>query len=503
ILGYVIGVWLTPTVMSILTINTVTATANPLIFIGSALFALVTVFFSTAKAAKLAGKVSPIEALRSSESINMKKTTRKSGGINIPKMGMANVLRSKKKAVLVTISLSLSLIILNATFSIVNSFDIDKYTDTFIRSDFVLSDVSRGNFTVDFYNRPISQRYIDDVAKQPGVEEISKVFFQSQKYTVDDELRTAALAEKALVEKESKERASTIEKALENGDASAHIYGVDEYGLTKLEMFSKIDKSKFMSGDYVIVSPYFTSGEHPIYKVGEKISLYKDDGKIKKYEVLASGSIPYCMSAQFSNPVGITFILPESEYLAIKKDAEPMIAMVSAAPKSLSNVERFLDSYVKKNKEWGFKSKAKVKIEFENLQKTYLLVGSILSFILAFIGIMNFLNTMITSVISRRRELAMLQSIGMTGKQLGQMLVSEGFVYTALTAVAVLSVGSAIGYGLVYSVAGGTIMFTPSFSVAPVLYCLPCLAVLAVIVPIVCYKMASRDSIVERLREVE
>ncbi len=503
LLGYGVGVYLTPAVMSILTINRVTVSANPVIFIGSAVFAMVTVFISTAKAARLAGKVSPMEALRSSESVSMKKTTRKSGGINIPKMGLANVFRSKKKAMLVTISLSLSLIILNATFSIVNSFDLEQYISTQISSDFIISDASRGNFTTDFSKKTVRESVLTDISAQKGIEVMSNVYFSEQIYPIDDKLRVAALEVKAILDKEWKERGEDVQRSLDSGSAMAMIYGVDKYGLEKMEMFSDVDYDKFISGNYVIASPFFSSGKIPPYDIGDKITLEVGEGKTKEYEVLGFGSIPYSISAQHSFPIGVEFILPESEYLAQKIGDSPMITMIEATEGYEQSLEEFLGGYVQNNKEIKFKSKAIVKAEFENLQKTYLLVGGILSFIMAFIGIMNFINTMITSVMSRRRELAMLQSIGMTGRQLGRMLISEGLVYTVFTAAFVLSIGSAIGYALVYLVAGGTIMFTPSFSVMPVVLCLPILVLVAIIVPFVCYKTANRDSVVERLREAE
>ena len=60
----------------------VKVTANPIIFIGAALFALVTVIISVNKPAKIAGSVSPIEAIRYTENdataFQGKKTSNKS-----------------------------------------------------------------------------------------------------------------------------------------------------------------------------------------------------------------------------------------------------------------------------------------------------------------------------------------------------------------------------------------------------------------------------------------
>ena len=48
------------------------------------------------------------------------------------------------------------------------------------------------------------------------------------------------------------------------------------------------------------------------------------------------------------------------------------------------------------------------------------------------IGILNFINSITTSILSRYREIAMLQSVGMTGRQVKQMLIYEGIGYSIL-----------------------------------------------------------------------
>ncbi len=66
--------------------------------------------------------------------------------------------------------------------------------------------------------------------------------------------------------------------------------------------------------------------------------------------------------------------------------------------------------------------------------------------VLGFIGILNLINTMINSVYVRRRELGMLQAIGLSGRQTGNMLQKEGLFYTAGTLLLSLGIGSAAGY---------------------------------------------------------
>ena len=60
----------------------------------------------------------------------------------------------------------------------------------------------------------------------------------------------------------------------------------------------------------------------------------------------------------------------------------------------------------------------------------FMLLGGALSFIVGLVGVLNFFNSIVTGITARRRELAVLQSIGMTGRQLQTMLALEGLLYT-------------------------------------------------------------------------
>jgi len=76
--------------------------------------------------------------------------------------------------------------------------------------------------------------------------------------------------------------------------------------------------------------------------------------------------------------------------------------------------------------------------EFDQYRNMFLLTGGALCHVVGLVGILNFFNTALTSIYARRRELAVLQSIGMTGQQLKRMLICEGLLYVSMTAAAAL-----------------------------------------------------------------
>ena len=113
----------------------------------------------------------------------------------------------------------------------------------------------------------------------------------------------------------------------------------------------------------------------------------------------------------------------------------------------------------------------------------------------------NFFNAVLTGIIARKREFAVLQSIGMTGKQLKTMLVCEGLLY-ALSSV-LLSLVLAVVLGpLAFSALQSMFwFFTYRFTLAPILAVAPVFALLGALVPLAVYRSISKHTVVERLRE--
>lgn len=97
----------------------------------------------------------------------------------------------------------------------------------------------------------------------------------------------------------------------------------------------------------------------------------------------------------------------------------------------------------------------------------------------------------------------MLQSIGMTGKQLKTMLATEGLLYSIGSVVLALVLTFAAG-PLVASVLESMFWFfsfRPTF--VPILIVAPIFALLGILVPLIVYRSVSSHSIVERLRNTE
>lgn len=109
---------------------------------------------------------------------------------------------------------------------------------------------------------------------------------------------------------------------------------------------------------------------------------------------------------------------------------------------------------------------------------------------------------MVTAIITRKREFAMIQSIGMTKRQLRKMLMFEGLYYAGMTLLASYVLGSlTVGVIVRALVAGGYSTF--HFTLLPLVICTPILIVFAIVIPYICFKNLEKQSIVERLRATD
>lgn len=123
--------------------------------------------------------------------------------------------------------------------------------------------------------------------------------------------------------------------------------------------------------------------------------------------------------------------------------------------------------------------------------------------VVALVGILNYINAIITGIRARRREFAVLQSIGMTGRQLKQMLILEGCAYGIL-AILLSLILSLILQGLVLRQLEYLLwFFTAKWIWTPIFAMLLVFLALGAVIPVLAYRTVERQSVVDRLREAE
>lgn len=517
ILGYLLGIVLIPVLLGFLSVEYMPAPPNPWIFLLGAVLALITVLISCHGPAKKAGKVSPVEAVRYTglASAPAKKTKRGSGGAKISRMAWSNVFRSRKKASLVVASLSVGLILFNIVYTLVGSFDVNKFLQGHINGDFLIADTDYFSLARPYTpGYTLSEDLLSDVSKLDGVREVAKVYYENGFAPVEGRIRDglADFQRKMILEEKPSLTEQEIEEIIEKTDFSAYgdsidtqVYGFDSYWLDKLKentIEGTFDREKFLSGDYLLLG---FDGEGMV-RVGDTVtlSLGGKEGEKRSYEVM--GRVNYSalnsLSAHFISMPGFSVYLPSSELESLE-NPDIMSATVIADEAAVDKLQAEIRSLLADNPEVDFRSRADYIAEMKGDNRQFALIGFTLCAVIFLIGILNFVNTTMTNIFSRKQELAMLQSVGMTSGQGKKMLVLEGVYHMAMVLLVFVTAGYAISYFAVNAITRDSAAYTYRFSFAPLVICFPVLLLLACILPVRVYKSISNDSVVQRLRENE
>lgn len=539
--GWFAGMFLTPAIMSTMNSKKTVMSTHPVIFLAAAAFALATVLISCYRPARLASRVSPIEAVRYTEGAAGKRKHKKGeGGAKIYRMAISNLGRSKTKTALVVLSLSLAVVILNVTYMFTKGFDMDKYLEKFACSDFILGNNDYFQVMKGFHNADsaLPEEAIEAAKGQSGITESGRVYGQTSvvhgHMTKEDYLNR----QKLYVPPEIFADMEQSMEAEEDGMLWDYIYlyGMEDMPLSKIIVLEgEIEKIKEPDGDYiaavVMVDDYGNPVEETNHcKVGDEVEIrfieefqYIDSrtGKLadettpeeyleaevtakreKTYKVAARVAVPSPMSYRFFGSE--QYVLPAEKFIEETKSKDVMVYLMDTTKESNREMEAFLKDYTENiNNSCNYESKQKKAQEFYGFRNMFLLMGGTLSFIIGFIGVLNFINAEITSIFSRRRELAVLEAVGMTKRQLHSMLVLEG-IFHGVLAVLIALVLNGIVSPMVSNVLEGIYWFyTYKFTVLPILLILPVFILLGIVLPLFGCRFIGRRSAVERIREAE
>lgn len=210
------------------------------------------------------------------------------------------------------------------------------------------------------------------------------------------------------------------------------------------------------------------------------------DGTSKVYEVLAVVNIPKALQTPLQVDMGLDYIFPSSELLGnmVSVDQPAMKTIFNVDDENQLAAENWLKNYTTNtDTALDYLSKVTLRQTFDGMINMYRLVGGTLCVILALIGILNFINSMMTSILSRHKELAMLQSVGMTGNQVKRMLMYEGIGYSVLGLLSSLIL-SIVGSLTVVRMMGAELSyFTWHFTLLPVFLCIIPLFLITALVP--------------------
>ncbi len=234
--------------------------------------------------------------------------------------------------------------------------------------------------------------------------------------------------------------------------------------------------------------------------IGETINL----GYIGSFTVSAQIKYDDSFFACKLNPQStISFYVPYSAYCNLNDsyDKENMIYTVGIETKSHSNVAES----IRNNLEKGDYGNAVVIDVAEQMQTMNAVVYIMEVLVYGFVGLItlitiaNIVNTISTGIISRRKEFAMLKSVGVTPKGFNKMIMLESALYGIRALIFAVPISILISFLMNQSISSRTLPFIINWQ----LYLMVIGFVFAIIFMTMIYSVrkASKNTIVETLKE--
>ena len=541
VLGWLIGGQLTPVIVARLNGIMPMTSVSPWIFAISAAFALLTVLISCRKPGRMAARVSPVEAVRYTEGGSEKTRAkgRKARKVSPFTMAWANLGRSKGKTVVTVLSLSLAVVLLTVTVNFAGGFDMDKYVSNFTASDFIVANAGKFQTSTLFSDeQALPQSAIDAINAQGGITDSGVVYgktFGALEYVTEDWFR------------QNKERFYTPEemdnliRLTDRNEAglladSVQLSGMSPFALDHLTVLEGDLSALYETGSRAIAAVYFEDeygnidrnshwarlGDTVTLRYVEESEYYDPDtGEVwASLEDVPDGAnwverpvqyrdVDYTVAALVAVPSALSyryygsdeFILNDQTFVQDSGTDSVMYYAFDTTDEANAAMESFLADYTENvNPELDYESKATYAGEFESMRSMFLLLGGALSFIVGLVGVLNFFNAILTGIIARQRELAVLQAVGMTGRQLRAMLIWEGLLYALGAAGLALILTLTLGPIAFQAVEGLFWFFTYHLNLTPFLFIIPLFALLGVCIPVLTGHAMAKLTVVERLR---
>lgn len=460
-------------------------------------FVFVTIYvitmISIRRPARLAAAVSPMEALRFVPRDGMKKAAGRKICRRLTPLGLGrmNFSRNRKKTVITMLSLGMGGILFMTAATYMSSFEKENFarqgffTDAEFHMAYSSSAITLSEYGLSGLQAqcPLDAETVERIAALEGVRNVTAIKSFGVRY---DYLKQDEYNNNNEVYPLTAEETAEAGRYLEEGSA---------------------DYDKLMSGDYVLIAGNDVAEEIFGWRFlpGDRVTLhYYDGAKTTEKEVVILGVLNSRYSLD-NNAVEGWFLMPEQAILnLISYDSLNAHLLVSTEPEREEAVGEILSEMVSERSELTLETLADRRIAYnQNADQIFGAITGLSAFIMMF-SILSMMNTLITNIITRKQELAMLESIGMGKGQIRAMLLGESLLLTAVVAGATMTVGALCGYGLcslLYK--NGAFYMAFQFPAVLSLAYTGILITVPLLITLVSMRSFSKEPLVERLRGAE
>ena len=499
---------------------------HPSIFILSIIFSALTVWISCNAPAKAASKISPIEALRYQNFASTKTKIRSStNGGKLHVMAYHNVFRDKKRAFLVFMSLFMGITMILGVNGIIGSMKVENFIDKYMDYNFEYTDIQFEQ--PEQPNKEVSQfdeQFVEQIKQIDGVkkvdiqktvwagidfDEVALEGFMKIRYE-DSRYKTEGQSYQEMV--------ADLKEYANAGDYGCYITTLVDKALEEYNAKhpnTSIDIEAFNRGETAIAGMDTEYNAPNTALVGKTLCLTADSSDDKATDFLIDDSF-YFEDYENNLSEGIgrrkdIHIVPEIIYVSEagmeRLTKTPIISAIGVDIKDMNQVEQ-IDSELQAlngtltKQEWSYKSPIGMMEEYNQVTYSMNLMGNGAAVLLIVIGLINFINVMLTGVVARKNEFAVMESIGTSKKQIQKILTLEGGIYALVTTVLIMTLGNAFLLLVADAVPHMADYAKFEYPFALVICLIFAIFIICLSVPAIVYRAVSKETVIERLHDL-
>ncbi|WP_265456597.1 ABC transporter permease [Enterococcus sp. HY326] len=457
----------------------------PWILLLTIAISLITVVLSSLKPMRYASKIMPVEAMRySGESGNRKKNRKGFLHLNLRRLTEANLMRNRKRTLMTIFSLSLIGILFVIVSTVISCMEPTQIARNEIAEDFRLTIQSvsgdkmhpEQEWSAIQQNNPLTSEAITTLESLDGV--VSVTPHQAMKFTMP-----------------------TVLDHYDDLPFGGFISGFDEAQFQQIAKYisaGSITYEEFLKGDKIIATGYVIRNV-PEITVGQQYQfdfLSGEETISKTLTVAALAEVPNAYD------VNSNFLMSNQSLAALSPYNLTYYLDIEAAPEKKASVTEQLEAFVASHEHLAVDSYDQF---LKERQATNVLIGGGaygIMVVLAIVGIMNLINTTIDSILSRKKELGVMQALGMSNRQMRRLLQGEGLFYAGGIIFISLTVGSLAGYGFfLYAKANAILQITVyHYPFTQVILLVTIILLVQLCLTIATTRLVTKETIISRIR---
>lgn len=458
-----------------------------LIIVISIILSLITIAISLIKPAKVAMKISPINAITYNPTLIKEGKSRKSEkNISVRKLTLLNIKRYKKRSMMTIASISISVMLFIVIGTVLNSFNMEKATRQYISGDFELSTVrDTENYKYGSFNESL----LNNIKNLNGITEINKVSLVNTSYKNEGNLKI-----------------TTNDSMLEGVEEIPSIlFGYDENMINLLQesvIEGSIDVNNLRTKNEIII--FRELNDHRFNtKVNDIIKININDGENEFEESFKVQAIVDRSDMESVDLIslGEPFLI-HNELLNNITNKDCTIKLQIKCNENTDGINKILSQLVNNNSNIKLKSFIETKKELESDFMGFKIVGFSLVIVIAIISLVNYINTILASVISRKREFGILQAIGVSNKQLFSILNFEGWFYLCISTLIAVVIGSTLGYLIVKLIENEAVFVNYKYPIILVAGIILVVVIIQISISKILINGIQKDSLISRINNV-